>query len=280
MGWRVCVYSYWSLDFSDTSYLTDIFDHLHLKYVQSPLVAVAYSAGGHILTKYLQDAGKTSPLSAAVSNSGCFDFVSAVANVETNENPSYKIFLNSQFRIVMKRFLANEKSFRGPDPKFDAAKMLEHACAASPISGDALAEYDRMIYNFGAYTGKNDVEHNILPYQLQKQTASHYNTAAALGMDKIRVTTLILQADDDPIVNGDHYDPIESIENKHIILCHTKRGGHVSWYEGSTVRIYIYLFFFCCMVAHSLVISLIPYSHSVLLGQTGRPYHFSLLCLK
>ncbi len=238
MGWRVAAYSYWRLDFADSRDLTTIFDRLHDQNPNAPIVAVAYSAGGHILMRYLQEAGKACPLSAAVTNSGCFDFVEAVKNVKNNENPSYKIFLNAQFKICMKRFLKNERSFRSLDghpPALDPNSLLKYATATSPIGGDAILEYDRMMYKYGRYTNMDPEEHSDGDYVFKKNTASHYAVTAASGMKKVRVTTLVMQADDDPIVNGDHFDAQNVLRiNKNIIFVHTKRGGHVSWYEGWT----------------------------------------------
>jgi predicted alpha/beta-fold hydrolase len=81
LGWRVVAFSYWRFDFSDGRDLTAAVDHIHAQDPASPLVAVAWSAGGHLLTRYLQEAGASTPLVAAVTSSGCFDLPRVVLPV-------------------------------------------------------------------------------------------------------------------------------------------------------------------------------------------------------
>eukprot|EP00750_Incisomonas_marina_P020917 INCI4112.3.p2 GENE.INCI4112.3~~INCI4112.3.p2 ORF type:complete len:298 (+),score=49.56 INCI4112.3:1387-2280(+) len=52
------------------------------------------------------------------------------------------------------------------------------------------------------------------------------------NMRRVQVTTLVLQAEDDPIVSEKHVDWNKLSANKNIITMHTNRGGHVAWYEG------------------------------------------------
>merc|ERR1719502_1541587 len=51
-------------------------------------------------------------------------------------------------------------------------------------------------------------------------------------MHKVGVTTLLCHADDDPVVSASHTDWRQIHSNKHFIILHTKRGGHVGWYKG------------------------------------------------
>src|SRR5262249_36537566 len=46
--------------------------------------------------------------------------------------------------------------------------------------------------------------------------------------------TLILHAEDDPVVTSQHVDWRKVEQNRHILVGHTKRGGHCAWYEGVT----------------------------------------------
>lgn len=50
------------------------------------------------------------------------------------------------------------------------------------------------------------------------------------NMRRVQVTTLVLQAEDDPIVSEKHVDWNKLSANKNIITMHTNRGGHVAWY--------------------------------------------------
>lgn len=65
-----------------------------------------------------------------------------------------------------------------------------------------------------------------------EKTASHYTHKAIDHLDSVAVTTLILHAEDDPVVTSQHVDWRKVEQNRHIIVGHTKRGGHCAWYEG------------------------------------------------
>ena len=67
-------------------------------------------------------------------------------------------------------------------------------------------------------------------WSLMKQTLPSYKDTAARCMADVGVTTLVLHADDDPIVSARFVDWPTVLENENLIVAHTKRGGHVSWY--------------------------------------------------
>lgn len=73
-SWRPVVYSYWRLDWQDHRDMDSIVKHIEDKFPRAPIFAVAFSAGGHVLATYLAAVGDKSPLVAAVTVSGCFDF--------------------------------------------------------------------------------------------------------------------------------------------------------------------------------------------------------------
>ena len=50
-------------------------------------------------------------------------------------------------------------------------------------------------------------------------------------MANVKVTTLVVQADDDPIVHGWQVNWGRLLRNKNIICLHTKRGGHVAHFD-------------------------------------------------
>ncbi len=107
-GWRCVVFSYWRFDFAETRDLRAVLEHVQSRNPLAPIVAVAYSAGGHLLLKYLQDAGKKTPLVAAISCSGCFDLENCVKNIAENENPTYLMYLNEQALVCARRHMDND----------------------------------------------------------------------------------------------------------------------------------------------------------------------------
>ncbi len=54
-------------------------------------------------------------------------------------------------------------------------------------------------------------------------------TNLGANMGRVQVTTLVLQAEDDPVVSEKHVDWTKLSANKNIITMHTNRGGHVAW---------------------------------------------------
>jgi predicted alpha/beta-fold hydrolase len=109
-GYRVVVHSYWRYDFEESRDLTEVLDAVGTRFPSSPIIAVAWSAGAYLLTRYLEKARSDTPLIAAVCQSGCLDFPQAVDDVLNNENPTYGIFLDLQGRICMRRHLDNDKN--------------------------------------------------------------------------------------------------------------------------------------------------------------------------
>lgn len=242
-GWRVALHAYWRLDFHDTKDLTTMLDTIAAENPSAPIVAVAFSAGGHLLLRYLQTAGKSSPLAAAVTVSGCFDLFGAITNVCDNENAAYELFLNAQVRTCVKRHIAHDIVFKPTldaagkiiAPKRDPVEFEAAVIGDAPIGGDAQGEYDRFLFHLGGYDGEAEAIAKFgadEPWELMKQTAAHYTKTAAIQMEKVKVATLILHADDDPIVSARFVDWSTVLENKHLITMHTRRGGHVAWYQG------------------------------------------------
>ena len=53
--------------------MVSIVNHLHQQWPDAPIIGTAFSAGGHILMRYLETVGKNTPMMAALSFSGCFE---------------------------------------------------------------------------------------------------------------------------------------------------------------------------------------------------------------
>ena len=62
--------------------------------------------------------------------------------------------------------------------------------------------------------------------------ASHYTAKACDHLDKVETTLLLIHAEDDPVVTSEHVDWTKVESNRHIIVAHSMRGGHCSWYQG------------------------------------------------
>ena len=239
-GWRPVVYSYWRCDFGCTKDMKSVVQHIHEAWPKAPIIGTAFSAGGHILVRYLEDTGKDTPMITALSFSGCFELRQTIQNVVKNELASYSVYLNNQVRVCIKRHMDNDRRFKPTrdaqgnvtvPPLLDRAKIESIVMGPNGFTGDAQKEYDRFLYEIGTFSGK-DAKDQGGPYEFMKQTQGHYKLTAASELNKVAITTLVLHADDDPIVAGSVVDWNKIPENKNIIVLTTKRGGHCSWYQG------------------------------------------------
>ena len=245
---RVVMWSYWRFDFEDSRDLHIVVSHLQRQFPSAPIAAVAWSAGAYPLARYLQKAGENTPLVAAVCQSGVLDFPQAVADVFSQQNPTYKQFLLFQERVCVRRHLDNDKNL--------SSAARDEIEAALREESDALRLYDRFLCavhpprtppfigappaaaaqapRINPYGHECALDDTAADWQGRVQSASHYCAKAIDNMDRIAVTTLLLHAEDDPVVSSEHVDWRKVGRNRHIVVGHTKRGGHCSWYEGLT----------------------------------------------
>eukprot|EP00457_Paulinella_chromatophora_P002164 gb/GEZN01002168.1/.p1 GENE.gb/GEZN01002168.1/~~gb/GEZN01002168.1/.p1 ORF type:complete len:659 (-),score=76.95 gb/GEZN01002168.1/:568-2544(-) len=227
LGWRAVAFSYWRIDFHNTRDLEVVLNHVANSYPRAPIIAVAWSAGGHLLGSYLGQVGKRTPLVGAVIRSGCWNFRTAVGDIERNENSAYQFFLQMQTLECCRRHLQYDKHIS------DAKRaQLEKLLSLSSLLLNPLSLYDRFIFQHGKYSYKRKEQHNLANYIPFENTREHWEHCAERYIPGIGITTLVLQARDDPVVSNAHVRWKSLWNNKHVITLHTKRGGHVSWFEG------------------------------------------------
>jgi predicted alpha/beta-fold hydrolase len=219
VGWQCCCFSYWRADWYDPTDLITVVNHISNKNSTSPLCAIAWSAGGHMLVRMLQEVGKNTPLVAAISVSGCYDLPKVIDNISANENPTYRLFLSQQLKVCINRHMDND------------LKFTKHLLSRTFISafvfekfGKPMEMYDRFQYCLHQDpSGKNWRKNWFI-------NSKHFVSTSS-KMREIQVTLLILHADDDPIVHGRQMNWNSLLHNKHIICMHTKRGGHVAHFD-------------------------------------------------
>eukprot|EP00510_Aplanochytrium_minuta_P005911 CAMPEP_0184026602 /NCGR_PEP_ID=MMETSP0954-20121128/13632_1 /TAXON_ID=627963 /ORGANISM="Aplanochytrium sp, Strain PBS07" /LENGTH=616 /DNA_ID=CAMNT_0026310865 /DNA_START=6 /DNA_END=1856 /DNA_ORIENTATION=+ len=243
-GWRVAVYSYWRFDFEESRDLHLLIKHIEAKNPGSPLIAAAWSAGAHMLIRYLQKVGEDTPLVCAICQAGCYDFVEAVQNVISNENTTYPLFLMAQAQIGIRRHLRNDKTISKEERrKFDSILLSElhpmnlfnRFYCALPKDVDnthGLEKIGNVNLKEIEHLGHEGFLSEGETFKEQIATAAWYTSRAVDNFDKIKVTTLLLHAEDDPVVGINHVAWENAKSNKNIIVAHTKRGGHCAWHEG------------------------------------------------
>jgi len=188
--------------------LSEILDHLKVKYPSAPVVAVGISLGGIILGNYLTDQGDMArdKVVAAMLISVCFDTFEGTKSLET---PGLNLLLN--------RHLATSlvESIREVKEQFESCKTwdLEHV-----FTSRTVREFD------SRFTAK------MFGY---KSVAEYYGACRLHSkVGAIKVPTLALNAEDDPFQPGDSI-PMEGAENSsHLAILVTKYGGHVGFMDG------------------------------------------------
>lgn len=187
----------------DTDDLRFVVEHLADRFNGAPLGAIGFSLGGNVLLKYLgeegDDAGRR--LRAAVAISVPFDLTAGAATLERG----------LMGRIYTEYFLRNlRKKVRAK------ARLLEGLIdVQATLRARTLRAFD-------------DVA--TAPLHGFADSADYYRrSSSAPYLERIRIATLLLQAEDDP------FQPPEAIprdaiaRNPHIVAGFTERGGHVGF---------------------------------------------------
>lgn len=186
-----------------------------------------------MLLRYLQDAGKSTPLVAAISISGCFDFLAATADVVSNENAAYNFYLIEQVRICLRRHLANDHSLTESQRQQLTRVMKE--------GKEALLMYDNFLHLKRQFMGMDSNETrprmtvNLAGKEHQLLCPRRYYEKSALAhMSSVAVSTLIIHSHDDPVVSAGSIDVPYIVSNKYMTMMTTKRGGHCAFFQGGT----------------------------------------------
>ena len=269
-GWRAVVNWRWRLDFGESRDINAAIEHIQRRFPAAPIVAVGYSAGGHLLASYLQDVGADTPLVAAVIASASFDLVDTMDGVSArgSECSYLRAALNVATRNCVHRHIAHDRFF--DFEALDAEAQAAEATAASVVrtpqgaggstsmpspSRAAVAErkrateellramatmdgptmYDAFLVLQNEYSGQHTPSPVRFPQHARygRKTDGHYNRTAGYNMHKIGITTMVVHADDDPVTADTMRRRVYGAcaRNKHIIRVSTRRGGHVGWHE-------------------------------------------------
>jgi|EP00945_MAST-04E_sp_MAST-4E-sp1_P003485 uncharacterized protein len=230
-GWRAVSYDWWRLDFAEWRDLDIGINHIAHENPEAPIVLVCFSAGTHVGLRYLQESGKDSPLVAAVAVSPVQDLIEEYSKIRDVPGRQfiYKDFVNRTTKGMARRSLENDKR---DDFKEDYMAAIEEETETDNL-------YDRCIFNSVTYSCKNHPGVNVTQTSLRGKerpkflgTEDHYAGAVAGKWDRIKVTTLLLHAHDDPVLAYSSIEWDDVVSNKNLIAMSTAKGGHVAWHEG------------------------------------------------
>ncbi|KAJ9072137.1 hypothetical protein DSO57_1030299 [Entomophthora muscae] len=186
----------------DTRDLKHVLSYIQDLHPSSKKWAIGYSLGSNILVKYLGEAGKTTPLSAAVSISNPCDLVHCSSNFST---------------LYFQRTFYNPVLGSGLIRLFNKHK---HALGENFIEREWVGcrHYDR------------DVTSKMNGF---KTVNDYYRWASSdQYITRIKIPLLMFTSTDDPISPAVAIPYQECKYNPYVLLATTDSGGHIGWWTG------------------------------------------------
>lgn len=192
----------------DTQDLQQSLSWIKNRYPQSPLLAVGYSLGGNVLTKYLGEYSAASLIERAVVVSAPLQLSACAKRLERGFSKIYQRYLIKQLQQKTKEKVNNPELIN---------KM--------PISLAQITQL-RTFYEF---------DHRVTaPLHGFTSVDDYYHKASGLPFLKnINKPTLVIHAADDPFMNKDVI-PAAKLCSNHVTYELHARGGHVGFIDGGT----------------------------------------------
>lgn len=192
----------------ETGDLAHVIEWLQDRYPRSPLGAIGFSLGGNVLLKFLGEAGErdaAAALRGAVAVSVPFDLVAGTRALEAG----------AMGRIYTHYFLRSLRE----KTEAKAELLSGHVELEAVRKARTLREYD---------------EAATAPLHGFPGARVYYErSSSALYLSRIRVPTLLLQAEDDPFLPRDAL-PVDTVRmNPALLAGFTSAGGHVGFVGGS-----------------------------------------------
>lgn len=184
--------------------LPEVFEHIQSVLPGAVLFAVGYSMGGSILLRHLGEQGDATPLRAAATVAAPVDTKAVVEDLEaTRVNRVFNYFLTKGAAHTAS---ANLKAY----PQFAA-----------------LIDHDRL---HKATTIRDADAAVICPLNGYARPEDYWENSSALPkLHRIARRTLLLHAEDDPVVAMSTI-PLHAVRaNPQLLMSITRRGGHISW---------------------------------------------------
>jgi len=185
--------------------LSEILNHLKLRYPRAPVLGVGISLGGIILGNYLTDQGHKArdKVVAAMLISVCFDTFEGTRSLET---PGLNLLLNRHLATTLVESIKEVKE------QFDNWDL------DLVFTSKTVREFD------SRFTAK------MFGY---KSVAEYYGACRLHSkVGDIKVPTLALNAEDDPFQPGDSIPKEGAESSSHLGILVTNYGGHVGFMDG------------------------------------------------
>jgi len=193
--------------YGDTLDLHFVIDSVHKRYPKAPLYAAGLSAGSNYLTRYLAEAGATTPLRAAFTVANCFDIMAMAESIHEH-HPLWERALLAPMKALLRSMESVFEAVLGREvfdaKRIYAARTMKEYDAAGPAR---LYGYD----DIGEYYRDNESLH-CLP--------------------QIQTPMLHMAALDDPVVHASLIPQEAFAANPYLALVTTRYGGHLGYPEG------------------------------------------------
>ncbi|OWZ06275.1 hypothetical protein PHMEG_00021493 [Phytophthora megakarya] len=188
-------------------YLTDKYN-----FASEAFIGLGFSMGSNVLVKYLGEDGDQVRLTAAISVGNPFDMHKCSENIE---GPLFN-------RLTYSRVLAAGLS----DLFFNRSNAHEVFRDFPGLDLEALRNVTKV--------SEFDELFTIKHFNYKSVDEFYHDGSCVTRLPKVTVPLLCLNADDDPISVATSIPAKDVVEgNENIILCTTKRGGHLAFYEGN-----------------------------------------------
>lgn len=186
--------------------IVEIVAHIENRHPGVPLFAVGFSMGAMILLRYLGERGAHARLRAAVALAAPVDMNAAAASLESSlKKRSINFMMVSGLKMLMFRKIWRSE-YRS---EVDFGGMLR------------------------ARTMRQFEEASICRLHGYKDAEEYYTTNNPRSvLPHIDVPTLIVNAEDDPVVSVSTLPMEELGGNRRIFVAITRRGGHIGWGSG------------------------------------------------
>ncbi|KAF0975444.1 hypothetical protein FDP41_005438 [Naegleria fowleri] len=186
-----------------------VINHIKNKFPKAiAIIACGFSLGSNIMTKYLGEVGKDSPIDFAISVSNPFNLETSSRRLQdelVNRLIYDKVFTKKRKELV----LAHEHVFEITPVKMEKVKRVSSTLEFDDVVSREILGMDSLSNLYQRFSCKHDIT-------------------------GIQIPVLFLNALDDPI-SSKHAIPYDDLkENTNIILATTERGGHVAWLDGLT----------------------------------------------
>ncbi|EGZ14956.1 hypothetical protein PHYSODRAFT_333242 [Phytophthora sojae] len=182
------------------------------EFAKEAFVGVGFSMGSNVLVKYLGEEGDKAPLTGAVSVGNPFDLAICSANFGGSlfNRMTYDKALNSNLRELF----------------FNKCNAAEHFVDFPGVDLEAI-KASRTVRDFDDTLTKYVFHYNTVD--------DYYNDAGSVKkLGDVRVPLLCINAEDDPISISSALPKDDEVRsNPNVILCTTKSGGHLAFYESS-----------------------------------------------